>query len=174
MIFIIFSSCKTQTESEKTDLSQSDFLKSKSFTQAKNQFGKLVDFNFEIDTITKLKYDKTNFYKLNISSYDSLYIGKRNDTIFSFDQAIDFKEVFLVLDKSKTSFLGRIGTDYGISLINSSDSIFEYSFRKVKNTNEGDHIIMGYKYPNLTIKTIKITKKGKILDLTTEQIDEEK
>ena len=174
MIFIILSSCKTQTEPKKTELSQSDFLKSKRFNQAKNQFGKLVNYTFEIDTLNKIKYDKTEFYKLNITSYDSIYIGKRNDTIFSFDQTINFKEVFLVLDKSKTTFLGRIGTDYGISLVNSSDSILQYSFRKIKKTNKGDHIIMGYNYPELTVKTIKVTKSGKILDLTIEQTTDEK
>ena len=59
LIFIVFNSCKPQTEFKKNDSSESDFLKSKSFHKAKNQFGKLVDFNFEIDTLTKIKYDKT-------------------------------------------------------------------------------------------------------------------
>ncbi|WP_162985014.1 hypothetical protein [Mesonia aquimarina] len=169
VIFIILTSCKTQTESKKVYLPQSDFLKSKSFTQAKNQFGKLVDFNFKIDTLNRIKYDKMDFYKLNISAYDSIYIGKRNDTIFTYDQTIDFKEVFIVLDDSKTSFLGRVGTDFGVSLENSSDSIYQYSFKKIKNTNEGDHLVMDYEYPELTIKTIKFRKDGKILNLTIEQ-----
>jgi hypothetical protein len=175
LIFIILSSCKTKdAELKNEEFTQSDFLKSKGFNKAKNQFGKFVDFTFDIDTLNKIVYDKTDFYKLHITAYDSIYIGKRNDTIFSYDQAIPFKEVFLILDKSKNSFLGRIGTDYGISLVSSNDSIFEYSFRKIKNTNEGDHIIMGYRYPELTIKTIKITSKGEILNLTIEQSDDKK
>lgn len=171
---MILSSCKNQTEPGNTDLSQSNFLKSKSFVQAKNQFGNSVDFTFQIDTLDKIQYEKMDFYKLNITAYDSIYIGKRNDTIFSFDQTISFKEVFLILDKSKTSFLGRIGTDYEVSLVNSIDSMYQYSFRKIKNTNERDHVIMGYEYPELTIKTIKVTKNGEILNLTIDQIVNEK
>lgn len=171
---MILISCKTTSESDKFKLTQSGLLKSKRFNKAKNQFGKFVDFTFEIDSLDKVEYDKTEFYKLNITSYDSIYIGKRNDTIFSFDQTIKFKEVFLILNKNKTSFLGRLGTDYGVSLLNSRNSIFKYSFRKIKNGTFGDHIIMGYEYPNLTISKLKITNNGKIVDLTIEQTENKK
>lgn len=170
LIFIILNSCKTTTESNKVELSQSDFLKSKTFNQAKNQFGKLTDFIFEIDTLNKIIVDKTEFYKLNLTSYDSLYIGKSNDTIFSFDQTIKFKEIFVILNKENTGNLGRLGIDYRVWLNSFKDSIYSYSFEKIENGDFGDHFIMGYEYPELTISNMDITEKGKIVDLKIEQI----
>ncbi len=172
LIFIILSSCKTTTESNKVELTQSDFLKSKTFNQAKNQFGKLTDFIFEIDTLNKIIVDKTDFYELNLTSYDSIYIGKRNDTIFSFDQSIEFKEIFVILNKENTGNLGRLGTDYRVSLNGFKDSIYNYSFGKIENGTFDDHIIMGYEYPELTISNMSITEKGKIIDLKIEQLNE--
>ena len=169
LIFIILSSCKTKSESKKTELTQSDFLKSKKFNQVKNQFGKLTDFIFEIDTLNKIIVDKTDFYKLNLTSYDSIYIGKSNDTIFSYDQTIEFKEVFVILNKEIIGNLGRLGTDYRVSLDSFKDSIYNYSFGKIKNGTFGDHVIMGYEYPELTISNISVTEKGKIIDLNIEQ-----
>ncbi len=175
MIFIILSSCKRTSEPEKTKLIQFDFLKSKSFKKAENQFGKFVDFTFNIDTLNKIVYDKTDFYKLNITAYDSIYLGKRNDTIFSYDQKISFKEIFVVLNKEKSEYLGRLGRDFRIDLINYNDSIFHYSFNKIVDTDKNDdHIMIGFEYPELTISKMKIRKSGKIVDLTIEQTENNK
>jgi len=174
LIFLILISCKTQTESKKTVSSQSDFLKSKKFEQVKNQFGELTNFTFEIDTLNKIKYDNTDFYKLNLTSYDSIYIGKRNDTIFSFDQTIKFREIFVILNKKNRGNLSRLRTDYRVRLDNYQDSLFKFSFGKIKNGNFGDYIIMGFKYPNLTISKMDITKNGKIVDLIIEQKENDK
>lgn len=169
LIFSILMNCKTQTDSKKIISSQMDFLNSKKFKQVKNQYGELTDFIFEIDTMNKIYFDKTYFYKLNLTAYDSIYIGKSNDTIFSLDEKINFKEVFLVLNQNKTSYLGRLGTDYEVSLLNSNDSIFQYSFRKIQNTNDEDYIITGYEYPELIISKMNVTQSGKIIDLIIEQ-----
>ncbi|MFC4688964.1 hypothetical protein ACFO5T_00845 [Dokdonia genika] len=175
LIFIILCSCKTkETELKKEKVTQSDFLKSKSFDKAKNQFGKFVDFTFDIDTLNKILYDKTDFYKLNITAYDSIYIGKRNDTIFSYDQSIPFKEIFVVLDKEKKQYLGRLGADFGVYLTKSNDSIFHYSFNKIIDDKYDDHIMIGFEYPELTISKMEISKNGKIIDLTIEQTENKK
>ncbi|GAB1308560.1 hypothetical protein KH5_12430 [Urechidicola sp. KH5] len=144
-------------------------MKSKVFKQAKDQFGKLNDFIFQIDTLNKIIVEKKIFYKLNLTSYDSIYVGKSNDTIFSFDQSLRFKEIFVILNKENDENLGRLGTDFNVRLESFNDSIFNFSFGKIKNREYDDHIIMDYEYPELTISNMSITKKGKIVDLKIEQ-----
>ena len=171
LIFIILTSCKTKSESKKNEIIQSDFLKSKVFKQAKDQFGKLNDFIFEVDTLNKIIVEKKNFYKLNLTSYDSIYIGKSNDTIFSFDQSLQFKEIFVILNKENDGNLGRLGTDFSVRLESFKDSVFNFSFGKIINGEYDDHIIVGYEYPELTISNMSITKKGKIVDLKIERVE---
>ncbi len=154
---------------ERKNESVTNLINSRIFNKATNQYGDLVDFNFIIDSTNKINYEKIEFNKLNITAYDSIYIGKRNDTIFTFDQTIGFMEVFLIMNKEKKSYLGRIGMDYRIELINSPDSIFEFNLEKIKNKKNSDHILMGFDYPNLTISQIKLTKKGKITNIIIEQ-----
>uniref|UniRef100_UPI00195AFC40 hypothetical protein n=1 Tax=Confluentibacter citreus TaxID=2007307 RepID=UPI00195AFC40 len=131
----------------------------------------LTDFIFKIDTLTKITVDETDFYKINLTSYDSIYIGKSNDTLFSFDQSLEFKEIFLILNKANTKYLGRLGTDYRVILDSFKDSIYNYSFEKITNGTFGDQVIMGYEYPELRISNISVTDKGKIIDLKIEQLN---
>ncbi|MDP5231891.1 MAG: hypothetical protein NWQ38_15965 [Cellulophaga sp.] len=83
ILLLTFYSCRNNTNKEET---QNELTLSNEFSQAENQDGTLVNFIFKIDLKEKLIFDQINFYKLNITGYDSIFLGKRNDTIFSYDQ----------------------------------------------------------------------------------------
>jgi hypothetical protein len=167
VLAIILISCGNVKE--KNERIGNGLLLSKEFKRAKNQDGKLVDFTFKIDSTEKLIIDQTDFYKLNLTAYDSIYIGKKNDTIFSYDQSIPFKDIFIILNDKNNRSLGRLGNDYRVGLKTENDSLFHFTFSRIQNTSEGDHIMTGYEYPQLIISEMKVNHDGIIMDLKVEQ-----
>ena len=173
LILVIISSCKKEFKTNRKEVALFNGLKqSFSFEKVKNQNEDLSDFTFKIDTsiITttnaiKGLFKNIEFYKLNISNYDSIYIGKRNDTIFTLDQGMDFVEVFLILKKDNISNLGRLGDDYGIHLLSSNDSIFDFHIRELEDSKYDDVIYDAPKYPKQTISEIRTDLNGKILNI---------
>lgn len=170
LILSVFTSCKKEPKTEKNiELFTNGLKYSLNFSKAKNQNGKLTDFEFEIDTLEKIKnvrfYKDLEFYKLNLSFYDSLYIGKRNDTIFTFDCGLDFVEVLLILNNRNKSNLGRIGHDFGVELLNSSDSTYNFRLNELIDSNYHDVPYKATKYPEKIISQIKTDLTGKIIEI---------
>ena len=136
------------------------------FSKAENQNGELTDFEFKIDTLEKIKdvrfYKDLEFYKLNLSFYDSIYIGKRNDTIFTFDSGLNFVETLLILNKKNISNLGRIGDDFGVELLKSNDSTYNFKLNELFSSNSQDVFYEAPKYPQKIIREIETDLTGKI------------
>ncbi|WP_272149654.1 hypothetical protein [Tenacibaculum aiptasiae] len=173
LTIIVISSCKKEFKTNSKEKILFNGLKqSLSFDKVKNQNDNLSDFTFRIDTsiITttnsiKGYFKNIEFYKLNISHYDSIYIGQRNDTIFTLDQGMDFVEVFLILNKNNISNLGRLGNDHGIHLLKSNDSIFDFHIRELEGSKYHDVIYTPPRYPKQTISEIRTDLNGKILNI---------
>lgn len=170
LIFLVLTSCKKEIKTEKNiELFPNGLKYSFQFSKAENQNGELTGFEFKIDTFEKIKdvkfYKDMEFYKLNLSFYDSIYIGKRNDTIFTFDSGLSFVEILLILNKKNKSNLGRIGDDFGVELLNSNDSIYNFKLNAHIDSNSHDVIYEAPKYPEKIIREIKTDLTGKIIKI---------
>ena len=170
LIFVVLTSCKKEIKTEKNiELFPNGLKYSFQFSKAINQNGELANFEFKIDTLEKINdvkfYKDLEFYKLNLSFYDSIYIGKRNDTIFTFDSGLNFVEILLILNKENKSNLGRIGDDFGIELLNSNDSIYNFKLNELIDSNSHDVLYEAPKYPEKIIREIKTDLTGKIIEI---------
>ena len=169
LILVLISSCKNENKRKIVPI-PNGLTQSYSIKKINNN---ISDFIFEIDTSKKITTDYINgyfknidFYKLNISHYDSIYIGKRNDTIFTLDQDLgDFVEIFLILNKDYTSYRGRLGDDYAIHLLSSNDSIFNFDIIELEDRYSHDIVYFAPKYPERTVSEIKTDYNGKLLEI---------
>ncbi|TYP99340.1 hypothetical protein C7447_102662 [Tenacibaculum adriaticum] len=166
LIFVFIFSCKNKTN---TRVISNGLKQSLSFNKVKNQDDGLSDFTFQIDTTDVIKnlkfYKNIEFYKLNLTNYDSIFIGKRNDTIFTYDSGLNFVEVFLILNKKNHHNLGRLGNDFSVELLKSNDSTFHFSLSKLKDRNDDCVIFIAGDYPKKTISSITTDINGKIIDI---------
>lgn len=170
LIFGLLASCKKELKTKKNiELFPNGLKYSFPFSNAENQNGKLSEFEFKIDTLEKIKdvkfYKDLEFYKLNLSFYDSIYIGKRNDTIFTFDRSLNFVEILLVLNKRNKSNLGRIGDDFGIELLSSNDSTYNFRLNEMFDSYSHNVIYEAPKYPEKIIREIKTDLNGRIIEI---------
>jgi hypothetical protein len=167
-LLILIISCGKKPESKIIKTKPNGLVKSLKFDKAKNQKGILTDYEFKIDTLTKLNFERIEFYKLNITGYDSIYLGKRNDTIFSYEQSIPCPYEFVILNENISSNLGRLGDDFGVRFLNLKDSIYNYSLIET-TINDFRYNDVDYageiKHPEKMLTKISIDKTGKITNI---------
>lgn len=165
IISIFFWSCISENKLENKNSSVSELLFSERFNIIKNEDGKPIDFVFKIDSSNKKLIEKTEFYKLNLTGYDSIYIGQSNDTIYSYDEGMNYKAIFLILNDSIFQRYNRLGDELRTKLKKYNDSTLTFSFEEIKSESGMDRIIIGVKYPNKTISEMTINRNGRIIDI---------
>ena len=86
-------------------------------------------------------------------------------TIYSYDEGMNYKAIFLILNDSIFQRYNRLGDELRTKLKKYNDSTLTFSFEEIKSESEMDIIIIGVKYPNKTISEMTINRNGRIIDI---------
>ncbi len=129
-------------------------------------------FRFSFSDSIVVKGIKFFEIESDFSNKSTLFLGARNDTIFSFEKEINFIDIFAILNSSNKNYKIRFGTDYLAKLkdfrydINLKDSIYiiEYSLPFLED-NVDDNIYL-HDEVEYNMKKIIISRKKGIIYFT--------
>lgn len=127
-------------------------------------------FKVCIDTTKKLIVYGKEYNKILISSYrDSLFISLKNDTIYTYEDDINFEDISFVLNTSllKKPTRSRFGGyDYTSVMTewefneSTSDTLYYFSLHQNQSEYYKDVQYQEFKYPEKDIESIIISRKG--------------
>jgi hypothetical protein len=173
LLLLLLFSCKIKTkEVEKHQSDLSNWIFESNYIKSKKGIKK-----FHINLSNELiKKDEINFHKFYLESFKdkSLFLGIRNDTVFCYEAKTNFYDVFLILDKKKTTYLSFLGNDYRCELVKTEElknreNIYHYNFHFIKTDFD---VVSNIIYPDFIFKGFVISneigfKKIELLDMKT-------
>lgn len=166
---VLLLSCNSNSEKITDEDWNTHLKKSKQFLQLKNQFQNQIDYKFIIDTTESIMKESVAFLNINLNDQNSIYLGKRNDTIYSYDSELDYTGIFLVLDEINFHEEAKLKYFYSVEIPNKKNSIFTFKLNRViDNDPYDDSIILGNEYPINTISEIEISSEGRIINIILE------
>lgn len=181
ILLISFYSCnintKKNTDNDTVTLNSKIFMSSfKTITELRSlKTGKIRKFKILIKRKDTIRRNGIIFFKLKINDHsDSLYIGLKDNIVYSFDLSKHYLDKSLVLksgiQKGYYSFL--FGLDYRIDDVDKyydgldKDTIFNFKVTKLINKKESDHFYYSNDECSLYFERITFSKLYGIKEAT--------